>query len=347
MVLLDNIIFDLQKLGGITNVWKSILRAAENDSKNKYVLFSSCNGPHINNENIKTLTYKNLPFVLNRYIDIDIAKVKLMHSSYFRIHSDPNVLNVVTVHDHIYEKYDRGLRKYIHLLQKRRAVRRADVIICVSENTKNDLLEFYPEIDENNVTVIYNGVDKNVFFQIVNKNEFSNYVLFVGGRNIHKNFEFVLKFLALPTIERLDIKLIVVGGGDFTKEELVMINKYKLVNRITKKSYVTNHELNVLYNYAIALIYPSFYEGFGIPALEAMSAGCPVILSNTSSLPEVAGLSGLYVDPQRPESALDHINYIMDSEKRSGIILKGINQAEKFSWEKTGINTIELYKKIL
>ena len=260
------------------------------------------------------------------------------------MHKSDSVKNILTIHDFIYELYGKGYGKWIHLLQKEKSLKKADAIICVSKNTKKDLLKFHPWIDKNIVKVIYNGVDKNIFFPINTTNSFL-FLLFVGGRNVHKNFQFTLNLMTNDKMK--SIKLIVVGGGEFNKDEMKFINDNDLKDRIIHKTGVDDRELNLLYNEALALIYPSFYEGFGIPPLEAMSAGCPVICSKTSSLPEVVGEAGLYIDVNNYESALPHIKVLLNQNQRQAIIAKGTKQASKFSWKKTACQTINLYKDLL
>lgn len=350
MILLDNIIFDIQsKGGGVTNVWKAILEAVMSDDEGLYTFLSPTIGPIVNNENIHTTIDIQIPLFIRRFLDISIMDCDLLHSSYYRTHSNEKVINVVTIHDFIYEKFDNRAQKIFHLIQKKRALNKADAIICVSKNTKSDLIKYYPEISHDKISVIYNGVDNNVFFPKYKNPEsiFSNFILTVGGRNIHKNFDYTLNLMTLPIIKEMELNLIVVGGGDFTKYEREFITKNDLWHRIIKKGFIGNDELNTLYNNALALVYPSIYEGFGIPPIEAMSAGCPVILSELSSLPEVASHCGLYIDHKSPESAVKHLLKVMDIEERKKIINSGFEQAKKFSWKKTGVQTLKLYKKLL
>lgn len=348
MLLIDNIIFDLQKFGGVSNVWKAILKElATSNIKHIGVLKSKTENSFTNTHFTNLINDKNLPTILNRYLNVNVKNVDVFHSSYFRIHSNKKVKNIVTVHDFTYEKYDKGWRQWIHLKQKQHALKNASEIICVSKNTKKDLLEYYPKIKAENVHVIYNGFDKNVYYPLNKKTPNQNYLLSVGGRNIHKNFNFTLNLMTSQLIKDYDIKLIVVGGGSFNKEEIDFIYNNQLNNRIVHKSAVSDKELNELYNNALALVYPSFYEGFGIPPLEAMAAGCPVISSSTSSLPEVLGDCGLYINVNNPKTAENHIEWLLNKENKEQIITKGLQRASDFSWEKTGIETIQIYNKIL
>lgn len=344
MILLDNIIFKLQSKGGVTNVWKSILEQVKNSEMD----FGFIGDPEFScKKTIRIFSDLKFPTVITRYLDISKPQAKIFHSSYFRIHKSKKVKNIVTIHDFTYEKFDKGVRKFIHLLQKKRALKKADAVICVSKNTKDDLLEFHPWIETSKVYVIYNGYDRNTFFPInVNNQNHDKYLLSVGGRNIHKNFIFTLKLMNTPIVKERNFKLVVVGSA-FSKQEREMIREMGLTHRIILKTRVENNELNQIYNKAFALVYPSFYEGFGIPPLESMAAGCPVISSATSSLPEVVGDCGLYIDVHDEFSGEKQIIKLLNESFRKEMIQKGLQRAKKFSWKKTGEETINLYRTLL
>lgn len=347
MVLLDNIIFDLQEYGGVSNVWNALLLKVKEEKFPVKIIPSRKVISLIDQENFLKVNETRYPIFLKRYLDVKIKGVDLFHSSYFRVHKSSKVKNIVTIHDFTYEKFDKGIRKWIHLRQKRHALKNASSIICVSQNTKKDLMEFHPWINEDIVSVIYNGYDKKTFYPI-NKNEKKNrFLLTVGGRNKHKNFKFTLELMSLKFIKKNNIKLIVVGGGSFNNNEMKIIKKNNLTDTVTQIDKVSDFELNQLYNSALALVYPSLYEGFGIPPLEALASGCPVICSSLSSLPEVVGDCGLFIDTEKPESAIPHIEFLFDKQNQRKIIDKGLKQASKFSWDKTAQQTIELYRKIL
>jgi glycosyltransferase involved in cell wall biosynthesis len=173
------------------------------------------------------------------------------------------------------------------------------------------------------------------------------YLLYVGGRNSHKNFNAALMSLNLKTAKEIGLELLVVGGGEFTKCELDNINKLNLLKKVKHMGQVQNSKLNQLYNEAFAFIYPSFYEGFGIPPLEAMASGCPVICSNVSSIPEVVGSAGLYFSPNEPESIESYLFKLQESAYREKTINMGLAHSAQFSWEKTGLETVKLYKEMM
>ncbi len=190
-------------------------------------------------------------------------------------------MTVVTVHDFVYERYMNGPKKWVHVIQKNAAIRAAQAIICVSESTKQDLLHFVGINPDQSIHVIYNGVS-DIFqpLDIVLSN--SPFILFVGQRGGYKNFNRLLD--AMPYLP--DYELHCVGGGAFRSDELKGISE-TVVRRVRHLGFVTDEVLNVLYNRAVCLAYPSSYEGFGIPVIEAMKAGCPVVSVDCKAVLEV------------------------------------------------------------
>lgn len=344
-ILLDNIIFELQKYGGITNVWKSILIASEKCEVYKFVYLSNSKPKH------NYIAEKNLPILIRRFLNVNTKGVDLFHSSYFRIHSSSNVKTVLTVHDFTYEKYDNRLWSNLHLIQKQYAIRKASAIICVSENTKRDLLRYHGSIIQNKkVKVIRNGFSNN-YFRLSNTHidkslNIKKYILFVGSRSVHKNFDYVLRIIISKYCMVNKIKLFVVGPN-FSKLEIKKLDEIGASDRVKNLGFIEDRRLNQLYNSALALVYPSLYEGFGIPVLEAMAAGCPVILSNNSSLPEVGGEAGLYIDPKSVDDSLKHLESLKNKSFRNKVINNGLINSNKYSWAKTGKETLNFYREVL
>ena len=175
----------------------------------------------------------------------------------------------------------------------------------------------------------------------------NKFLLYVGGRQKHKNFKGALKLLSGQYASELQLNFKVVGGGEFTDEEVSLMKDLNIKDRVMHMGHVSNIELNKLYNNAYAFIYPSYYEGFGIPPLEAMSASCPVICSNLSSIPEIVGDAGLMFNPDTPLEAEKYLKRLSEKKFRAEMIEKGINRASGFSWVKTGLETVNLYKEML
>lgn len=306
-VIFDNIIFSLQRFGGISVVWNELLQRAQADKE----------------LNLTELDYRNerLYRRLERYRipDYMAEKPSVFHSSYFRVLPQAGVHNVTTVHDLTYHFYRKGLPKAVHLWEEARALKHSEAIICISENTKRDLLTFYPWVKEEMIHVIYNGVSDD-FYPIKNI-EKKGYLLFIGNSSVsYKRYD-----IAQEVAKRTGLELVAARN-------------------------VTSEELNKLYNEALCLLYPSDYEGFGLPILEAQKAGCPVIAQNYSSVPEVIGKGGLIVEHSSTEKIVqqmvEKVNEVQ-SRPMQGIIAAGIENAKRFSWDNTYEQTKNVYRQLL
>ncbi len=185
---------------------------------------------------------------------------------------------------------------------KKELAEKATKIIAISKNTKKDIIKYYG-INSNKIDVIYlgnslydsgisNKIDRNIIGTMPKK-----YILFVGSRKIYKNFYFFVEAVAPVLQKDENLNLICVGGGPFSNDERFYLKSFNIDRQIYHYT-VNDDTLSEVYKRAIALIYPSLYEGFGLPILEAYSCSCPVILSNTSSLPEIAGDAAAYFDPK-------------------------------------------------
>ena len=173
------------------------------------------------------------------------------------------------------------------------------------------------------------------------------YILYVGNRDFYKNFNNFILAVEPLLKEHKDLYLIAAGGGLFNKDELKLFESKNLKNKIIYKS-ADDTSLATLYSNALAFIFPTLYEGFGIPALEAMNCDCPVVMSNTSSLPEVGGDAAIYFDPTKTGDMTEKIgSVIFNKELREGLVKKGAIQRNKFSFEKTALDTMKIYEKLL
>ena len=271
---------------------------------------------------VKELDYRQAltPRFMERYRipDYKATTPTIFHSSYFRILPQEGVYNVTTVHDLTYHFYRKGLPKAVHLWEEERALRHSEAVICVSENTKRDLCRFYPWVKEENIHVIYNGVSEH--FRPLPKVQKKGYLLYVGNTAVE--------------YKRYDVA-----------QEVARLTGLELV---TAKG-VTQEELNTLYNEALCLLYPSDYEGFGIPIIEAQRTGCPVIAQNSSSIPEVIGSKGLLVAHDTPaKMAQEMADIVRQLQSRSNkeIIEAGFENAKRFSWDKTYQQVKQVYENI-
>ncbi len=271
--------------------------------------------------------------LFNRWRNVGIEKfigpLNIFHSSDWT-QPPSKAKKVTTYHDVIPIKYPEWSHPKIVAVQKRRlkiVEKEIDMVIAVSKSAKKDLLEV-SKIPEEKIIVIYEGPtadfkpqSKEKIAQFKKKYKLpQNFVLAIGGIGERKN------------LERIKVA---------TKE-------YNLVVAGQTIPWLTIDELELLYNSAQALIYCSLYEGFGIPILDAMSCGLPVVTSNVSSMPEVGGDAAIYVNPKNVEDIEKKLNMVMnDSDLREELIKKGFQQVKKFSWRKTAEETANLYRKLI
>ena len=229
---------------------------------------------------------------------------------------------------------------------KKASISRVDHIISISESTKNDLIEILG-VDETKISVVHLGVDTEAFNQKFITSIKKPYLLYVGKRDGYKNFEGFLKAFSKSTKLKSELSIIAFGGGLFSTREKKLIKENNLENYIIQIGGDDN-KLIELYQNARAFVYPSKYEGFGLPPLEAMAAGCPVISSNTSSMPEVINNAGEFFDPLDIENIKHSIEKVVFSEARTKKLIKlGTENLKNFSWSKCAKSTTEIYKKIL
>jgi mannosyltransferase len=225
--------------------------------------------------------------------------------------------------------------------QRNRAIRRADAVICISENTKRDLMKFIPDVNPQKIHVIYNGVSQDYQVTSDKVSKFEDYLLFVGGRNAFKNGRFFV-----DSIKDTHYK-VVFCGKPLTQEEETLFNEKLGNDRYKVLTGISNYELNRLYNSVKCLVYPSSYEGFGIPIIEAQSAGCPVIAMNTSSIPEVIGDTPLMMQKLTKEELLSKLKMLDNPDIKENVIRQGLQNAKRFSWDKTYNEYKKLYMELI
>lgn len=350
--IIDNIIFSLQKSGGISVVWKEHLQRLlkENAFLGQLVVLE-CEDA-LNNIFRKEL---NIPsdiiqsesekyLAIKRYFSphIKYTNNDIFHSSYYRYLKGAK--NITTIHDFTYEYYVKGFKQKLHSWQKRQATLHSEKIICISNNTRDDLLKFIPEVDPTKIEVIYNGVNEGFYPLKTSQRlngfpyEIGEYLLFVGDRkSIYKQFDLAVKVAAKSK------KPLAIVGRPLTQEEEDKLNgiNYHILTG------VSTEVLNILYNNAFCLLYPSLYEGFGIPVIEAQRASCPVITGANSSIIEVIGKAGIALDKLDVANILDAIQALDNSSYREYIIKEGLENSQRFSWDKTYEQTIKVYQSLM
>jgi glycosyltransferase involved in cell wall biosynthesis len=257
---------------------------------------------------------------------------------------------VLTVHDMIHEKFShfmsRRERRISHL--KAEAIKRADHIICISNSTKQDLLEIL-DVEPNKVSTIYHG------YSLLNAASFDKpkivfpYILFVGNiRSEYKNFKRLLQAYANNKNIRNNFSLVCFGSKEFSTQEANSVKKLGIDEKNIIFISGDDSILANIYTYASAFVYPSLYEGFGFPVLEAMSLDCPVICSNTSSLPEIVGEAGEYFNPYEIESISEALEKVLFSQGKSQKLKElGKERVKLFSWDTCANETSLVYKKLI
>jgi glycosyltransferase involved in cell wall biosynthesis len=254
---------------------------------------------------------------------------------------------VITVHDMIYELFDSDLPdRGATIAAKKAAILEAEAIISISENTKRDIVKFYPSVEEK-IHVIHHGVSMPDPRDVKPFGHRRPFILFVGDRGWYKNFDLLLDVYVSEKGIHEDFDLVCFGGGEPAKKHSDELQKAGL----TKNVYFLQGNddlLNALYASARAFVYLSRYEGFGMPILEAMSLGCPVLCSDNSSMPEVAGNAASVTDPENKNAVVKALRELLfDETLRTRLTSAGTDRARLFSWDKCAANTYEVYQKVL
>ncbi|MXN91925.1 glycosyltransferase [Flavobacterium sp. Sd200] len=275
--------------------------------------------------------------------DYDVFAVTY-YDAYFLEHLQGKPF-VLTVYDMIHELFPQYFNDAAEIAaNKLTLMKRAARIIAISHNTKNDILKIYPEIEEDKIEVIYHG---NSILPQVNKSIDvpENYILFVGVRDNYKNFEFLVRSVKELFEADASLKLICAGGGSFKKNELALLEELNLTNSVMQKRFEDDSELALLYKNAKCFVFPSEYEGFGIPVLEAMACGCPIVLTKNSSFPEVAAEAGIFFELGNQADLREKISLVVyNKDVRDQYIEKGLRHVERFTWQDTAIKTYEVYR---
>lgn len=356
-IFLDNIIFSIQKAGGVSAYWYELLSGICNSGEAICFLNASPVPKNIFEQKINYHPFNCIreswiPSKYLRYLPMryQLPAASVFHAGYLRVSTQKNILNMLTVHDFAHErklasKFPRGLA---NTLQKAYGINRADGIICISESTRKELLHFFPAIDPEKVKVIYHGISDD--FYPINKqlparcsldmDLDKKFILYVGARRNYKNFSMAVKVMELlpPAYQ-----LVIIGGEPWGKKEVQGMQE-KIAGRYHIFPIVNQVDLNILYNHAFCLLYPSAYEGFGFPPGEAMKAGCPVVTTNITSMPEIVGNAGLMTDKADPVLFAEKIQRLENDSYRQQVITHGLVQAQQFTWAKSVRETIGFYQ---
>lgn len=360
-ILYDHQGFTIQRYGGISRYFYELINQlmVYADVRISVSLKVSNNGYIANSGWVKPFPFfpginANKKVVLMKKINEAISLQRwregdfdVFHPTYYDLYYlkyETHKPVVITFHDLIHEKFLRSDRET--LLHKRKALIRADRVIAISSNSKNDLISYY-SVPEDKIKVIplasslkrcTDGLD-----QVSQR-----YLLFVGNRDRYKNFDFFITSIASLLTSKRDLFLYCAGGGAFTRDERSLLHDLRLEKKVRLFPIVSDEKLEQLYTNALAFLFPSLYEGFGIPLLEAMNCGCPIGSSGTSALPEVAGNAALYFDPTDRDAILHVAETLVEQPSvRSALKANGEVRAKEFSWNRTAQKTYLVYQDLV
>lgn len=256
---------------------------------------------------------------------------------------------VITIHDMIDERFHKGQPAYENIITLRaKHIEKAHKIIAVSENTRNDLIELCG-VHPNKIETIYHGnsFSQNIARFSLPKIIEQKYILYTGKRYAYKNFDRLIQSIVPIMQANQDLVLVCAGGGAFKNAELNQFKKLELDSRVIYQPIQNNDQLAALYNHAQLLVYPSLYEGFGLPIIEAFACGCPVITSAGSSTGEIAHDAAVLINPNSMDDMSEKISLLLnDISLQNELVHKGHARAQFFNWDKTANHTLKLYQSL-
>ena len=297
----------------------------------------------------------HVPWVLRR------ERPDLFHAPHYVLPAAIHCNSVVTIHDCIHLMFPQYLPNRMAYAYARAqmwtAAHRSDCILTVSDASKRDILHLF-NIPPEKIVVVYNAIDAHfsvtpppdAVARVRERYQLDHrFLLYVGNIKPHKNLVRLIEaFSELRTGDLEDLKLLIIGDEISKLPALrLAVHRHKLHKHVRFLGYVPDDQLAVLYRLAAVFVFPSLYEGFGLPPLEAMASGTPVVVSNVSSLPEVVGDAAVLVDPHDIDSIVDGLRCVLTNPARAeDMRRKGLERSREFSWERSVARTLEVYKRI-
>jgi glycosyltransferase involved in cell wall biosynthesis len=363
-IAVDHQVTSLQDAGGMSRYHYELarqLRRGEGISldlllggENAVLPFPSLEGEGVHVESWKSRLRPGYPrYAMNALWTAAVAPLRgrydIYHATYHRWELAIRHRALVATH------HDATQERFPHLFpnaaairtRKRRLYQRADMVICVSESARRDLIEIYG-VDESRTRLVHHGVTPVAENAAEPGNgEGRPYVLYVGWRRAYKNFLALVRAFAAAGVAR-HMRLVVAGGGEWSAAERATITELRLEDRVVLLERVDEAELGDIYSGASLFVYPSLYEGFGLPPLEAMSAGCPVLVSRSSSLPEICGQAAHYFDPADERSLEQELGRLLsDPVLLRAKVEAGLAWVGRYTWETAAQGTLAVYREAL
>lgn len=380
-ILFDYQAFEMQRIGGVSRSYAELISHLREIGCECKLGLKESDNVYIQNEDIKPLYYTHYKLfgqkkrflgqrttnkiilrlmgypnegtTVNQDYCIKLLKQKefdIFEPTFFDSYFLPYLNGkpfVMTVHDMIPELFPKYFGKNgFQIEMKKQLCPRASAIHVPSQKTKEDLINILNIIPEK-ITIIPHGAANIQIPKSIPQRVIKNpYILYIGDRYKYKNFDLLLREMAIILQTEPDLNL-VCTGHHFSEEERYLIANLNLKDRV-HHCFASDDNFYSLYNNAVAFVYPSSYEGFGLPILEAWSCDCPVMLNNASCFPEVGGDAAIYFDINKKGDLAEHITsfYRISSEDRSAIISKGKNRLSLFSWEKSALQLKRVYESI-
>lgn len=380
-VLYDHQAFQMQNFGGVSRCFTEIVRHLPDGTDARIALLESDNAYLKNLVEVQPKGYKYDHFICkkhffakrhlhqwydkltrghyypncNEYHSIKELKkgdFDVFHPTFFSDYFLPYLNGkpfVLTIHDMIPELYPQYFRRDdFQIVMKRKLAPLASAIVAVSEKTKQDVVEILG-VPEEKVHVVYHGCS----FPAVEKGSGAcfdfPYILYVGQRYGYKNFRLFAKEISSVLKVHEDL-YVVCTGTDFTQEEQMLLQELGVQHRFIHKWVKGDEELGLLYHHAVCFVYPSEYEGFGIPILEAYKAECLVLLNRASCFPEIAGDAAVYFEINSERSDLcEQLEYVlkMNSIERKQLLEKQRERLSLYSWDKSAMKMVDVYKSVI
>ena len=359
-IAVDDQIFSMHRKGGISRYFTELLKQFSTNSEIAVTtpfrfivndhLHEAFPGRYVHIPKPRRLPARPLIELLNLVQTKSHGRVDLVHHTYYnagRLSLFPGARRVCTIHDMIPEMFPDLFPLGNPHREKLRYVSECDAILCVSETTKKDLERIYGPYDKP-VLVTYLGVDPTFYAPAVGRPALNYpYVLYVGARKGYKNFNLLARAFARVNSDALDLHLVCIGGGGFTSQETSVFDDLG-ISRNVHRFQPSDAELPQYYSHAKMLCFPSRYEGFGLPLVEAFAAGCPTIIADTPCLVEIADGASAIVDPDDDEGLAEVILRLSrDSTFAETLISAGRGRSQQFTWQSTARQSVAAYRRIL